>query len=155
MPTTAQLNNSESHSTPQICGGPGIVISASQTEDNIPTAAKSFIAKYFTHATIAKCTENFIKQTYNIVLTNGINITFNHNGVVRDIHMPNETTIPPDLLTAILPAKTITHLQQCGAVNKVYALKNAGTKGFGLALLNNTPPQMIFDIDGTFITVAQ
>lgn len=135
-------------------GGPGIAISGSQAPENMPDSAKTFLNKFYADDPVAQCHEDFIKQTYHVILEDGTDITFNKQGKVRDIKNGGNIALSPDLLKAILPAKTVKHLGQAGALNDVSAVKDAGEKGFGVALLNNVPPQMIFDVDGTFIIVA-
>ena len=136
-------------------GGPGIVISGSQTTENMPAAAQEFLKKNYPNDPVIKCHENFVKETYNVDLEDGTSIVFNHDGKVKDINAGDYATIPEATLSDILPAKTVKHLEQSGTAGLVTAIKNAGDKGFGVALLNNVPPQMIFDIDGTFIIVAE
>lgn len=136
-------------------GGPGIVISASQTTENMPAAAQDFLKTYYGNDPVIRCHENFIKETYDVDLEDGTHILFNHDGKVRDINAGDYATIPAGAIKAILPAKTYKHLEQSGTLNLVMGIKDAGPKGFGVALLNNVPPQMIFDIDGTFVIVAE
>ena len=142
------------HRTLYLQGGPGIAISGSRTVENMPAPAREFLTKYFGYAQVSACHENFVKETYHVVLSDGTTMTFNHDGKVRDIHMAYNMSIPVAALSAILPEKTVSHLQQAGVLDEVTAIKDAGKNGFGVALLNSIPSEMIFDVDGTFVIVA-
>ena len=135
-------------------GGPGIVISGSQTLENMPSKAWNFLKDNYKDTPVEKCTENFVKQTYHVILSDGTNLTFAKDGSVRDLYQANNASIPEKALEAILPAKAVKHLREAGVLDEVSAVRNAGPKGFGVILLNNIPPQMIFDVDGMFILVA-
>lgn len=49
-------------------GGPGIAISGSQNAENMPAKAWNFLKDNYKDNPVAKCTENFVKQTYHVVL---------------------------------------------------------------------------------------
>lgn len=152
---TAKENVADSLATQmRLYGGPGLAVSGTQSTENMPTAAKNFLSEYFSTLPVKSCHEDFIKQSYHVVLTDGTNMTFDKTGKVKDIYMSDNQSIPTSALSDILPEKTINHLRQAGVLNQVTSLKDAGKNGFGIALLNNIPPQMIFDVDGTFIFVA-
>lgn len=148
IPTPAEISNIH------VQGGPGIVISGSQVKENLPDDARKFLDKFYPGDGLALCREDFIKNTYHVILDGGTDMTFDHKGKVRDIRAAGNLAIPAEELRAILPAKTVRHLDQAGVLDEVTAIKDAGPKGFGVALLNNVPPQMIFDVDGTFIITA-
>ena len=135
-------------------GGPGIVISGSQQKENLPKDARDFLDKFYKDITVELCREDFIKNTYHVMLGDNTDIVFNKDGKVRDIKAGYNSSIPEDELKAILPDRTVKHLEQAGVVDEVSAIKDAGKNGFGVALLNNIPPQMIFDADGVFIFTA-
>ena len=135
-------------------GGPGIAISGSQNAENMPSKAWNFLKDNYKDNPVAKCTENFVKQTYHVVLADSTTISFTKDGSVRDLYEGNNASIPEKALEAILPAKTVKHLRDAGVLDEVSAVRNAGKNGFGVVLLNNIPPQMIFDVDGVFVMVA-
>lgn len=152
---TAKENIADSLATQmRLHGGPGLAVSGTQSIENMPVAAQNFLNKNFGSEPVKTCHEDFIRQSYHVVLVNGTHMTFDKNGKVKDIHMADNQSIPEQALTYILPDKTITHLRQAGVINQVTSLKDAGKNGFGVALLNNIPSQMIFDVDGTFVIVA-
>ena len=49
-------------------GGPGIAISGSQAPENMPDSAKTFLNKFYADDPVAQCHEDFIKQTYHVIL---------------------------------------------------------------------------------------
>ena len=139
----------------QIAGGPGIVTAGSVDESELPTDAAKFVSANFPGATVTSLIKNFVKDTYNLTLSNGVKLVFDAKGKVDNIVMPDLQTVPAKALADILPAKAVKHLEKSGYINQVYEIKKAQDRGFSVFLLNNTPPQMIFDIDGTFLILAQ
>lgn len=139
----------------QLQGGPGIAISGSTNVELLPEDARKFIKKYYGGLTVESCYEDFIKETYHVTMGDETTITFDKKGHVSDITSGFDTSLPEDVIRAILPKRAANHLVQAGYINEVRYIKNVSGKGFGVALLNDNPPHMIFDVDGVFIIVAQ
>lgn len=138
----------------QLQAGPGIAISGTQQVWNMPQAAQDFLEKNYKGIRAVSCKEDFIKRTYHVVLKDGTSIIFNKDGKVVDIIGGNDGSIKEGTIADILPAKAVSHLRQAGVIDEVNTIRNANEKGFGVILLNDIPPEMIFDVDGTFVIVA-
>jgi hypothetical protein len=139
----------------QIAGGPGIVVSGSVDRSQLPANADKFLNSAFPGVAVSTLTKNFVKDTYNVTLANNVKLVFDKDGKVDNIVMPNLEAIPANVLSDILPAKAVKHIAQAGYANQVFEIKKAQDRGFSVFLLNNTPPQMIFDLDGTFLILDQ
>lgn len=135
-------------------GGPGLVLSASADADQLMPAERAFINKYYDGTAIEDCRINFVKNSAEVKLADGTVINFDKNGKVKDIRNTHGSSLPEAVLEEVLNAKTIKHLQQTGALPFVYAVSNVDRRGTIVMLLNDTPPQMIFDVDGNFIVTA-
>lgn len=132
-------------------GGPGIVISGSANADQLPPAATQFIKQDYQSAAITNITHNYIKDTYNVTLSNGTHIEFNSSGKVNNIEAADKQTLPLEVLADILPQPTSIHLAESGLINMVNSVKNVSGKGTLVMVLDTPMPRMLFDIDGTFV----
>lgn len=136
-----------------LMGGPGIVTKESATPDQLPAAAQNFLQTYYSRVMVGPISRNVIKNTYSVELGNGVNITFNSNGKVVDIQSPGTEPLYSQAVKAVLPAKAYKHLEDAGLLEEVTGIKDATGKGLRVMLLNNMPPEMLFDIDGLFVII--
>lgn len=134
-------------------GGPGIVTSESATSDQLPAKAQEFLRNVYSRVMVVTINHNVVADTYNVTLGNGVKITFNNQGSVEDIQAPYPDSLYIPAIEASLPPKAFKHLEQAGLLYEVTGIKNATGKGLRVQLLNATPPEMLFDIDGLFIIV--
>lgn len=135
-------------------GGPGLVVSGSGTVERLPQKAREILNDYYSSDSIKSIKENYIKHNEEVVLSDGTKILFNAGGDVINVYQGQNKAINPEMLGRILPEKTVEHLLQAGVVGEVSAVHNADKTGHCVMLLNNIPPQMIFDVDGVFIITA-
>lgn len=138
----------------QLMGGPGIAISGTATKSQLPANAQQFLDNNYANDAITSCKQDYVKGTSNVTLADGTKIEFDKNGKVRDITSGQNQPLSEGVLMSVLPEKTLIHLAEVGAINMVSSIKNADGKGTCVMLLDNTPPQMIFDVDGAFIITA-
>lgn len=136
---------------PGIMGGPGIVISESATQSQLPEGAQKFLQTYYSRVMVGPVKHNVVKDTYNVTLGNGVKVTFNGKGEVDDITSEGTEPLYEPAIKAILPEKAYKHLADAGLLYEVTGIKNARGKGLRIDLLNAMPPSVIFDVDGVFI----
>ncbi|MCH5218982.1 MAG: hypothetical protein J1F20_00320 [Muribaculaceae bacterium] len=162
--TFAQITDSTTNtSTPQIdmsqayreglFGGPGIVTSESATVNQLPTQAQDFLQEVYSRVMVTNVNHNVVADTYDVTLGNGVKIKFDAAGKVQDIQAPYPDSLYIPAIEATLPTKAFKHLEQAGLLYEVTGIKNATGKGLRVQLLNATPPEMLFDLDGLFIIV--
>lgn len=130
-----------------------MAVAGSIIAEQLPDSAQTFLKTYFPEQEIKKAHENFVKRTYEITLSDGVNITFNKEGRVTDISAPSDKPLPPESLMGVLPAPTVQHLLERGVAGQVTWIKHIKGIKSCVILLDNEPPQMIFDAEGNFIIV--
>lgn len=147
----ATCTKAQSMYVPGLIGGPGLVVSESASQNQLPQAAQDFLQTYYSRVMVGPINHNVIKDTYNVELGNGVKITFNGKGQVEDIKSEGTDPLYEPAIKAVLPEKAYTHLKNAGLLPEVTGIKNARGRGLSVQLLNAMPPQMLFDVDGVFI----
>lgn len=131
----------------------GIVTSVSATQAQLPQKAQEFLQTVYSRDAVGPIKFNTIKDTYNVEVGNGTRITFTADGRVDDIQAPYGDTLYGRAIQAVVPEKTYKHLEKAGLLDEVTGIKNAAGHGLRVQMLNNYPPEMLFDVDGLFIIV--
>lgn len=138
---------------PLTAGSPGIAIAGSVEQSQIPAAVTATVAKLYPDATIVRSVIEFEKQIYELTLSNGVEIDVTAKGKVKEIEAPKNKTLDLSVIKAVLPEKTVRHLTDKGYINMVDEIKAKGTKGYKVSLIQNTPDDIIYDIDGELIAI--
>ena len=76
------------------------------------------------------------------------------DGGVTDIRQGGNRSINTDALSEIIAPNVYLHLIEVGDIQNVNMVKNAEGSGTCVMLINTTPSQLIFDVDGNFIITA-
>lgn len=134
-----------------IQGGPGIAVSMSSSQSELPAEAQKFLQTIYSRDAVGPVTFNAIKNQYKVVVGNGTQITFNKEGKVKDIQAPRGESLPQRAVQAVLSSKVFKHLVDANLIEDVTGIKDAGSRGMRVQLLNAMPPEMLFDIDGLFV----
>lgn len=135
-------------------GGPGIAISGTGTTQQLPEKAQKFLEKYYGGDKIDNIKLDFVKGSSEVKLADGTNINFDRNGGVTDIRQGGNRSINTDALSEIIAPNVYLHLIEVGDIQNVTMVKNAEGNGTCVILINTTPSQLIFDVDGSFIITA-
>lgn len=132
-------------------GGPGIALSGTGTYDQLPDSARQFLDDCYQGDSIKYCTRNFVKETSDVHLADGTDITFNKAGQVTYIKSGHDESLSPEVLVNVLPEATVVHLMDAGYSPYVREIRNAQDAEHRIFLLNNPMPEMIFDFNGNFL----
>lgn len=138
---------------PLTMGSPGIAIAGSVEKSQIPAAVSATVAKLYPGVAITSSVIEFESQEYELKLANGVEMDVTAKGKLKEIEAPEGKTLDTKVVKAILPEKTIKHLTEKGYIGMVDEIKSKGTKGYKVSLIQNTPEELIYDIDGTLIAI--
>ncbi|MCM1491072.1 MAG: PepSY-like domain-containing protein [Muribaculum sp.] len=108
----------------------------SESVKMIPINGIRFIVEYYPDDGIVSMEKELASNTYDVKLTNGTEIEFNSKGNVIEIDAADNSTIPLDVLQAVLPANTYQALQNDGIASNVESIEM--TKG-GYQIETNIP----------------
>ena len=114
----------------------GVGPAMSENVKMIPINGIRFIVEYYPDDGIVSMEKEFASNTYDVKLTNGTEIEFNSKGNVIEIDAADNSTIPLDVLQAVLPANTYQALQNDGIASNVESIEM--TKG-GYQIETNIP----------------
>lgn len=102
----------------------------------IPINGIRFIVENYPDEGIVSMDKEFASNTYDVKLTNGTEIDFNAQGNVIEIDAADNSTIPVEVLQAVMPAGAFQALQNDGIASNVESLEV--TKG-GYQIETNIP----------------
>lgn len=118
----------------------------SHDAEGLPEKAQNTISQYFDSAIslVKKDKETFSGTEYNVVLTNGCEITFEGNGDWKNIETPNNLAVPSALIPPTIAEFVKSH-HAGAAIVGIEIIK----KGYEVELSNGVEIQ--FNKDGGFI----
>lgn len=135
---------------PQFMGvGPAVAGSVEMSQ--VPEAVRGFIQKHYPSATVVRIEKEFDTGNYDVDLSDGTDIDFNSKGKVIDIEAPDKAVLPESVLKAVLPAKTVEHLRKSGYLTSVDEISYKGARGYKVSLSRQTPDEIVYDVEGTFV----
>lgn len=134
-------------------GNPGIAIAGSQTYDQLPENAQSFIKKHFRDAGVRTCEKFFAKGKYEVELTNGVDLEFNTKGELIEVDAPDNTVLPVSVVKEVMPRKAFDRLEKDGFTGNVESIEFNRGKVYEVDLNIPGPDTYVFDIDGVFLAI--
>lgn len=134
-------------------GNPGIAISGSQNYSQLPEKSRMFIEKYFKSLNVKSCKKYFAKDTYEVELSNGIDIDFNANGDVVEMDAPDNFVFPVDAVKDVIPEKAYNRLVKDGYNTMVESIDFKDGRVYEIELNVSGPDTYLFDVDGKFLTI--
>lgn len=87
--------------------GVGPAISGSTEFGSLPQEAQAFIRNIFPDTPVSKVENDFADREYEVDMSNGYEVTFDHEGNWLQIEAPEGATLPSSTLTAIMPETVV------------------------------------------------
>lgn len=92
---------------------PGIAVSGSTSQANLPELAKEFLNKHYKNVSVSKVEREFIDNSYDVDLANGVEIEFNAAGQLTSIDTSdNSAPLSENVVKDILPHKAYKELKK-------------------------------------------
>lgn len=92
---------------------PGIAVAGSTSQANLPELAKEFINKHYKNVSISKVEREFLDNSYEVELANGVEIDFNAAGELTSIDTSDEgAPLSEKVVKDILPHKAYKELKK-------------------------------------------
>lgn len=111
--------------------------------EQLPAAAKTFIAAYFPSAKIVSSQKD--KDEYEVVLSEGTRIDFDKAGEWKDVDAAPGQTIPSGFYPATIDTYISTNMEGSG-INEISKEK----RGYDVELVNGM--DLLFSYEGNFIS---
>ena len=77
---------------------------------------------------------------------------FSSTGKIDEISAPDNTALPEAIVRNILPRATIDHLHKNGYLGSVNEIDIRDKGGYKVQLVKQQPDELIYDVDGIFIS---
>lgn len=139
---------------PQVNNGmPGIVMAGSQNYSKLPEKARKFIEKHFKNATVSKCEQYFAKGTYEVELSDGLDIEFNNKGQVIEIDAPDNAYLNATVVKELLHRGSYDRLAKDGLQDKVESIEFRKGRAVEVEVGIKGPDTYIFDLNGMLIAI--
>lgn len=87
--------------------GVGPAVAGSVDYSKLPSKARKFLERYCDGHAIVRCDKTYASSTYTVGLANGILMTFDSKGAITDITAPENYSLSPYLLKAVVPGSSI------------------------------------------------
>lgn len=112
------------------------------SEQQLPTAAKTFISQYYSSAKVVKVTKD--DNEYEVVLSNGHRVDFDLAGEWQDVDAPKGQTVP----AGFFPSEISTYIDETlngAGINEI----SRTTYGYDVELVNGR--DLMFSTTGSFL----
>lgn len=133
-------------------GMPGIAVAGSVDSSMLPDGIRTFLEKNYPGVGIVKSEREFESGRYEIDLANGVDMDFSSTGKIDEISAPDNTALPEAIVRNILPRATIDHLHKNGYLGSVNEIDIRDKGGYKVQLVKPQPDELIYDVDGIFIS---
>lgn len=133
--------------------GVGPVVAGSVNTDNLPDKAKNYIGRYFPAENVRLVEKEFIGGEYEVTMSNGVELTFNRKGDVREIEAPDNMVLSDDVIRSVLPEKAYRFLEANGYAANVENISKL-RKGYEVDINNVQDTEIQFDSHGEVVAVG-
>lgn len=133
--------------------GVGPVVSGSVDFDAIPSKARKFLQKHCDGHAVVSCRKEFTSGAYGIELADGITMEFDAKGNLIDIQAPDNYSLSPALLKAVVPGKLFNLLDHNGFKSSVEAVHH-DNKSYRLEVSDPVFNQICYDPSGVLTLIV-
>lgn len=105
--------------------GVGPAIAGSVSLDQLPKAAKEFLKKYFSDGKVINCEKEFDDNTYEVTLSDRMEVEFDSRGEWIEIDASGRSVIPYNLVKKLLPGDAHRDIEKRGLQQSVETIKRS------------------------------
>lgn len=133
--------------------GVGPVVSGSVDFDAIPNKARKFLQKHCDGHAVVSCQKVYTSGDFTLELADGIKMEFDSKGNLIDIEAPENYSLSPTLLKAVVPGKLFNLLDHNGFKSCVEAVHH-DSKGYRLEVADPVFDQVCYDPSGVLTLIV-
>ncbi|MBD5225008.1 MAG: hypothetical protein HDS68_03445 [Bacteroidales bacterium] len=133
--------------------GIGPVVSGSVDYSKIPSKARKFLQKHCDGHAVVKCEKEYTSGDFEIALADGIEMEFDAKGNIVDITAPDNYSLAPALLKAVVPGKLYNLLDHNGFKSCVEAVHH-DSAGYRLDVADPVFDQVCYDSTGVLTLIV-
>ena len=135
--------------------GVGPAVSGRIDYANLPGKARKFLERYCDGHAIVRCDKTYASSTYTVGLANGILMSFDRKGEITDITAPENYSLSPYLLKAVVPGKLYNLLEHNGFRDSVEGVHEMPRDGYRLEISDPVFNEICFDKSGILTVIAE
>lgn len=105
--------------------GVGPAIAGSVNFDQLPTEARDFLKKHFKEGKVINCEREFDDNTYEVTMSDRMEIEFDSKGQWIEIDAFGRSVIPYDLVKKLLPGDAHRDIERRGLQQSVETIKRS------------------------------
>lgn len=133
--------------------GIGPVVSGSVDYSKIPSKARKFLEKHCDGHAVVKCDKVYTSGDFEIALADGIEMEFDAKGNIVDITAPENYSLAPALLKAVVPGKLYHLLDHNGFKSCVEGVHH-DSAGYRLDVADPVFDQVCYDASGVLTLIV-
>lgn len=133
--------------------GVGPVVSGSVDFASIPSNARKFLQKHCDGHAVVKCEKQYTSGNYEIELADGIEMEFDSKGKIVEIEAPDNYSLSPTLLKAVVPGKLYNLLDHNGFSECVESVHH-DSAGYRLEVADPVFEQVCYDSAGVLTLIV-
>jgi len=133
--------------------GVGPVVSGSLDFSKIPSKARKFLQKHCDGHAVVKCEKEYGSGAIFLALADGIEMEFDSKGNLMDIEAPENYSLAPTLLKAVVPGKLYNLLDHNGFKSSVEAVRHDKT-GYSLDISDPVFDHVRYDPSGVLTLIV-
>lgn len=134
-------------------GGVGPVVSGSVDYNSIPSKARKFLQKHCDGHAVVKCEKEYTTGNFSIALADGIDMQFDAKGNLTEITAPDNYSLSPALLKAVVPGKLYNLLDHNGFKSCVEAVHH-DKAGYRMEVADPVFDQVCYDPSGVLTLIV-
>ncbi|MDE6528051.1 MAG: hypothetical protein K2L78_03280 [Muribaculaceae bacterium] len=133
--------------------GVGPVVSGSIDFSKIPSKARKFLQKHCDGHAVVKCEKEYASGDFLIALADGIEMEFDAKGNLVDISAPENYSLAPTLLRAVIPGKLYNLLDHNGFRSSIEGVCH-DKSGYSLRVADPVFDQVRYDPSGVLTLIV-
>lgn len=133
--------------------GIGPVIAGSVDISRVPRKAQDFLKHHFKEYAVVQCEKEFDDNTYELELSNGIDVEFDAGGDWREVEAGRSRVLAPNVVKKLVPDKTYKELLSRNVASRVESVKRY-SDGYKVEIKNAKYDDYRFARDGKLISVS-
>lgn len=133
--------------------GVGPVVAGSVDYSSIPSKARKFLEKHCDGHAVVRCQKEYTSGDFELELADGIEMEFDSKGNIVEIEAPDNYSLSPALLKAVVPGKLYNLLDHNGFKSCVEAVHH-DNKGYRLDVADPVFDQVCYDPSGVLTLIV-
>jgi len=141
--------------TTSLSGFSGSAVSGNVDYSKLPSKARKFLERYCDGHAVVQCEKVYEQGCFNLRLADGIRMSFDSKGGIMSISAPDNYSLSPYLLKAVLPGKLYNLLENNGFRESVEAVREEEHRYYRLAIADPVIHEICFDRSGILTLITE